>query len=83
MPTPELPSEVWLEITKHLPRSQVQRLLSLNRALLSIARDEIYRDGCLVDKTTCSNWDGVMLDERGRWVRGDEAKTRRFLEKMM
>jgi hypothetical protein len=83
MPAPELPNELWLEITKYLPRSQVQQLLLLNRALLSIARDEIYKDGCLVDNTTCSNvWERAILDKDGRWVYGDEAKMERFLEKM-
>jgi hypothetical protein len=49
MPAPELPIELWIEVTKYLPRSQIRKLFPLNRALLSIALDEIYKEGCLVD----------------------------------
>ncbi|KAH6909331.1 hypothetical protein BKA70DRAFT_232895 [Coprinopsis sp. MPI-PUGE-AT-0042] len=48
MAVPDLPAELWLEITKYLDPAQKHRMMSLNRSLLNIALDELYRDRCLL-----------------------------------
>ena len=47
MVLPDLPLELWLEITQYLPSPQIQRMISLNRSLMNIAINELYKDGRL------------------------------------
>jgi hypothetical protein len=45
MTIPELPPELWPEITQHLQPFQIRRMMSLNRALLNIALDDLNSEG--------------------------------------
>ncbi|KAF9560428.1 hypothetical protein CPC08DRAFT_607547, partial [Agrocybe pediades] len=54
MTTPDLPTELWLEILSYLPKGAVRRLIGVNRVLFELGFREIYEEFRLIsaDKET-------------------------------
>jgi hypothetical protein len=61
-----IPSDIWTEIAKYLPDSNLWAIRTLNSALYHAAKRSRYRRVVLFDR---SLYDGGLVELSGRWER--------------